>query len=121
MSRLVLELRHVARKLARTPGFTAVTALTLALGIGATTAIFTVVNGVLLRPLPYRDADRLVGLWHAAPGVGQQQFEQSEGTYLLYRAENRSFGRLLLENGLQRPDGIEADLGAAIGRLRQAR
>ncbi|HVE79251.1 MAG TPA: hypothetical protein VNA89_10335, partial [Gemmatimonadaceae bacterium] len=83
------ELRHAARKLARAPGFSAVSVLTLALGIGATTAIFTVVNAVLLRPLPYREPERLVGLWHGAPGVGMAQIEQARGTYLLYRNEAR--------------------------------
>ncbi|MFN2399371.1 MAG: ABC transporter permease [Gemmatimonadaceae bacterium] len=91
MSRWMHELRQVTRKLARAPGFTTVSILTLALGIGATTAIFSVVNGVLLRPLPYPDPERLVGLWHTAPGIGIRQVEQSEGTYFLYRGENRAF------------------------------
>lgn len=63
MSTLIRELRHGLRSLAKTPGPTAVILVTLALGIGANTAIFSVVEGVLLRPLPYSDPDRLLSLW----------------------------------------------------------
>jgi putative ABC transport system permease protein len=63
MSTLIRELRHGLRSLAKTPGPTAVILVTLALGIGANTAIFSVVEGVLLRPLPYSDPGRLVSLW----------------------------------------------------------
>ncbi len=63
------DLRHGVRALLRAPGFTALASLTLALGIGATTAVFSVVNGVLVKPLPYPDADALVGVWHTAPGT----------------------------------------------------
>ncbi|MGH9722106.1 MAG: hypothetical protein ACRD8O_18005 [Bryobacteraceae bacterium] len=60
-------LRHTIRSLARTPGFTAVAVLTLAFGIGANTAMFSLVNGILLKPLAYRDPDRLVTMTTVAP------------------------------------------------------
>ena len=57
------DLRHALRLLRKTPGFTAVAILTLGLGLGACTAIYTVVHGVLLRPLPYPQPDRIMQLW----------------------------------------------------------
>ncbi|MGD8815979.1 MAG: ABC transporter permease [Acidobacteriota bacterium] len=64
------ELKYAARGLLRAPGYAAVIVVTLALAIGATTTIYSVVNGVLLRPLPFPDQDRLLMLWQRAPGVG---------------------------------------------------
>ena len=63
------DLRLVFRRLGKSPGFTVTVLLTLAIGIGANTAVFSVVNRVLLRPLPYPDSDRLVSLWLNAPGA----------------------------------------------------
>ena len=91
MPSLVSTLRLAARSLRRTPAFTAAAVLTLALGIGATAAIFSVVNGVLLRPLPYAQPERLVGLWFSFPGLGVPQAPMSDGTYFLTRRENRVF------------------------------
>jgi predicted permease len=91
-------LRHTLRGLRRRPGFTAAAVLTLAFGIGATAAIFGVVYGVLLKPLPYPHADELVSLKHTAPrltrGLGLAANETvgtSESLYVTYREENRTF------------------------------
>src|SRR5690242_10671572 len=66
----VQDLRYAARTFRRSPGFTAAVVLTLALGIGATTAVFSIVDAVLFRSLPYRDADRIVNLWEASDNGG---------------------------------------------------
>ena len=69
METLVRDVRYAVTIMRRNPGFTAAGLLTLALGIGATTAVFSIVYGVLLRPLPYRDADRLMRLSEEHPGA----------------------------------------------------
>ena len=73
MHNLVRDLRYALRSLAKSPGLTAVAMLSLAIGIGANTAIFSIVSALLLRPLPYHDADRLVILWNTSPGLGITQ------------------------------------------------
>jgi putative ABC transport system permease protein len=78
MEILINELRHTARSLLKSPGFLAVAIITLGLGIGASTAIFTVVNAALLRGLPYQEPERLVHLWETTP---QKSFPQREASY----------------------------------------
>jgi predicted permease len=85
------DLRHAARALRRSPGFTALAVITLGIGIGATTAIFTVIYGVLLKALPFHEPERLVAVWHRAPGLNLPQLEQGAATYLTYRENNRVF------------------------------
>ena len=87
----VFEARHALRRLARQPGFSVPVALTLALGIGATAAVFALVNGVLIRPLPYAEASRLVEIGHTASRVDLPMTGVSLGTVDYYRAHNRVF------------------------------
>ena len=86
-------LQYVFRRLGRAPVFTAIALVTLGLGIGANTAIFSVVNAVLLKPLPYPGAGQLMGVWHAAPGVVGLggNINCSPTMYFTYRDENRTF------------------------------
>jgi predicted permease len=85
------QLKHVVRRLGRTPMFTLITLLTLAIGIGANTAIFSVVEGVLLKPLPYPHPEELVGVWHTAPGVNITDLNAAPSLYFVYRDESRTF------------------------------
>jgi putative ABC transport system permease protein len=87
-------LRQAVRSLRRSPGFTAAVVASLALGIGATTTVFTFADAILLRPLPYPDPQSLVVLRHEAPGVGVLQADQSDGTYLHYRANSRALDEI---------------------------
>ncbi len=85
------DLRHALRTLSRRPAFASAAVLTLALGIGATTAIFSVVYSVLLKPLPYPNADELVRIRHSAPGLTPDYMVASTNMHLTYREENRAF------------------------------
>ncbi|HKV52600.1 MAG TPA: ADOP family duplicated permease, partial [Gemmatimonadaceae bacterium] len=91
LDHFVRDAKFALRQLRRTPAFTASMALTLAIGIGATTAVFAVLDSVLLRPLPYRDANRLVGVWWSLPGMGFLRAPQSASTYFAIRRLSHSF------------------------------
>ena len=97
---MINDLRYAIRNLVRSPGFTVVALLTLALGIGANTAIFSVVNGVLLRPLPYPDAEQIVHIWSTSPAEPKGSFSAAD--FLEFRRDNRS----LLKLGGYREDAL---------------
>jgi putative ABC transport system permease protein len=85
------DLVYATRVFRKQPGFAATAVLTLALGIGATTAIFSVVYGVLLKPLPFHDPGRLVSLLHRGPGANLETMNQGPATYLTYRDNQQTF------------------------------
>jgi hypothetical protein len=91
---LLRDMRLGLRALRRAPGFAAVAIVTLALGIGANTAIFSVVNGVLLRPLPYPEPTQLIYLTTQWPALGFSQLQASVPEYLEFQQFNRSFAQV---------------------------
>lgn len=91
METLFRDIQYGIRSLLKRPGFTVVAVITLALGIGANSAIFSVVNGVLLRPLPYRDADRLVMIWGNFQKLSIERLTAKAAEFEDYRAQDQMF------------------------------
>jgi hypothetical protein len=135
MGSLRNQLKQVLRRLSRAPIFTAITLVTLAVGIGANTAIFSVIEGVLLKPLPYPHPEGLVAVSLTAPGLNIKDLNPSPADYFIYREQNRTFQDIGLTmgysvnitglaqpehaSGLQVTDGVLPILGATpiLGRL----
>ncbi|TCK73554.1 ABC transporter permease [Acidipila rosea] len=88
MTLLIGQFKQVLRRLGRAPLFTTITLLTLAIGVGANTVIFSVVEGVLLKPLPYPHPEQLIGVWHTAPGIGLKELNMSPSIYFIDREQN---------------------------------
>ena len=83
-------IRQVLRRLARTPMFTAVTLITLAVAVGANAVIFSVVEGVILKPLPYAHPEQLIGVWYTAPGVNIKDLNMAAFLYFIDREQNKT-------------------------------
>ena len=83
-------IRQLARRFSRTPMFTAVTLITLAVAVGANAVIFSVVEGVLLKPLPYPHPEQLIGVWHHAPGIGFEDLNMAPFLYFTDREQSRT-------------------------------
>src|SRR5262244_2737215 len=103
------DIRYGARMLLKKPAFTTIAVLTLALGIGANTAIFTVVNGVLLRPLPYDEPDRLVMLWESNPRRNIEQQRVAPPNLVEWREQSRSFENIAYWTGTGEFNLVTAD------------
>jgi len=121
--------RYALRTLRRNPGFTAVAALTLALGIGGNTAMFSVIHAVLLRPLPYPESERLVRVWTVFPSETVGRAASALPDYRAWRARNRTFAEMGAYHarqynltGVDRPDRLEgARLTAGIWSVLEVR
>lgn len=98
MESILTDIRYGARIMLKQPGFTLVAVITLALGIGANTAIFSLVNSILLRPLPFREPDRLVRMLQASPKLGLSSWGVSQADFAAYREQNRSFESVAIYN-----------------------
>ena len=114
MHSVLSDLRYALRTLRKTPGLTLVIVLSLAIGIGANTGIFSVVNALMLKPLPYPHAERLVALWLRSPGLGIPRDWPSPGQYIDILTQNRSFDALSISqggsqtlSGRERPERVE--------------
>lgn len=119
---VLADLRLTFRRLRKSPGFTATVLLTLAIGIGANTAVFSVVNSVLLKPLPYPNSGRLVALWLNAPGAGglanfSSGLQLSPSMYLTFSEHNRTFQSMGIwtpgesnVTGIAQPDQVQTEV-----------
>jgi putative ABC transport system permease protein len=106
MPDITRDLRYALRSLRKSPGFTAVAVLTLALGIGANTAVFSLINAVLLRPLPFDEPDRLVLVWESAPFFSIRDSPVAPGNFADWRSRSRSFEEIgAIEEGRFRLTG----------------
>jgi predicted permease len=120
MLNVLFDLRYAFRSLRKSPGFTLVSVLTLALGVGANTAIFSLIDAVLLRPLPYPEPDRLVLVWESAPFFGLHDSPVAPANYGDWKARSRSFEEMgALEDhsfrltGEGAPDVLDGSLASA--------
>jgi predicted permease len=109
------QMRQVLRRLARAPMFTVVTVITLAAGVGANTVVFSVLEGVLLKPLPYAHPEELIGVWLTAPGIGLKDTELSPSDYFIFREQGRTFedigvytGDSVSVTGVAEPEQVSA-------------
>ncbi|MGH9866462.1 MAG: ABC transporter permease, partial [Candidatus Acidiferrales bacterium] len=96
------QLKQIFRRLRRAPMFTFITLLMLAAGVGANVAVFSVLEGILLKPLPYSHPDELVGVWHNAAGLNIDELNMSPSNYFIYREQSHTF----LDVGLYQHDSV---------------
>ncbi len=115
MATMANQVVQVLRRLRRTPTFTAITLVTLAAGVGANTVVFSVLEGVLLKPLPYPKAEELIGVWHTAPGIQIKDLNMGPSNYFIYREQARTLqdiglyeGDSVSVTGVAEPERVDA-------------
>jgi predicted permease len=108
MSAYLEQLKQVLRRLVRAPLFSILSLITIAVGVGANTVVFSVVDGVLLKPLAYPHAEQLIGVWYSAPGVNIPKLNMAPFLYFIEREQ----GTTLQDIGLYRGDGVSITGGA---------
>ncbi len=120
MENLRSDIRYALRSLLKRPGFTFIAVITLALGIGANTAIFSAINALLLKPLPFPELDRVVAIWDKLPSRGVLHNEVAMANYLDLKAQNQSFDQLAIYRwwsanltGVDTPERIQGFLVSA--------
>ena len=120
MESLLGDIRYALRNLLRRPGFTLIAVVTLALGIGANTAIFSAINALLLKPLPFPELDRVVAIWDKLPSRGVMHNEVTVANYLDWQSQTQSFEQLALYRwwnanltGIDPPERIQGFLVTA--------
>jgi predicted permease len=120
MDAFLNDIRYAIRNLVKRPGFTLIAVITLALGIGANSSIFSAINALLLRPLPFPELDRVVAIWDKMPSRGILHNEVTMANYLDWRAQNQSFEQLSLYRwwnanltGIDPPERIQGFLVTA--------
>ena len=91
MRTFLAHLQQVFRRLGHAPLFTVITLITLAAGVGGNTVVFSVLEGILLKPLPYPKPNELIGVWHSAPGINISDLNMAPSNYFIYREQNQSF------------------------------
>jgi hypothetical protein len=104
------DVKFALRQLRRSPGFMAVAVIMLALGVGATTAIFSVVNGVVLKPLPYPDPERLISVGFNLPGINQVDWPISSADYFVFREQSHTFQDIGLYAAGMNSTGVPANV-----------
>jgi predicted permease len=115
MRTFMIHMKQVFRRLAHTPLFTIITLITLAAGVGGNTVVFSVLEGVLLKPLPYPKPNELIGVWHSAPGINIADLNMAPSNYFIYREQNQTLQDVGIYNrdavsitGLAEPERLEA-------------
>ncbi|MGB6899412.1 MAG: ABC transporter permease [Candidatus Acidiferrum sp.] len=115
MKTFLVHLKQVFRRLAHAPLFTAITLITLAAGVGGNTVVFSVLEGVLLKPLPYPKPNELIGVWQTAPGINITDLNMAPSNYFIYREQNQTFQDIGIYNhdavsitGMAEPERLDA-------------